>query len=529
MLTRLENSKVQLNLYRGRVEGVTNSKRQILLKAKGISKSFPGVRANDNIDFDLFEGEVHAIVGENGAGKSTLIKIISGILSPDSGELQIKGEKIGLFLPHILRESGISTVYQEVGLVPDRSVAENIYLGQEVAFTNFLGKLDRKKMNSMAEEVLIKLNTKLSPKKNARTLSAPETEILGIARMLEWRNSDIFIMDEPTSALSQEKTEMLFRITKMLTKKGKGIIYISHRLGEIEQIADRVTVLRDGKKIITLDKSEFNIPQIIRYMVGRELNKEFPDKKAEIGDVALLLKNICVDGVLKNINLYVRKGEVLGIGGLVGSGRSSLLKTIMGLLQASDGEIYYEGEKVKIESPKKAVELGIGLIPEERLRQGIHKNLSVRENVILAGVGLKNCDLSSFSGWLNSSKMDKVTSHYIKLLNIKVSSIFELISSLSGGNQQKVIISKWLCTQSKLLLFDEPTKGIDVAAKKEIYNIICDLKQKGVAIIMISSEMEELLGMSDRIIVMNNGSISGEFNCEEATQEKILEKALPIG
>ncbi|RKY83315.1 D-xylose ABC transporter ATP-binding protein [candidate division KSB1 bacterium] len=487
----------------------------MLLRLKNISKSYPGVQALDRVSFELKAGEIHALIGENGAGKSTLVKILAGAIQKDSGEIYIENEKIEINSPQTAQRLGISIIYQEFNLSPYLNVAENIFLGREPVklFSQFI---DWKKLYSEAEKVLNKIGIHLDLKQQVYTLSVAQKQIVEIAKALSL-NARIIAMDEPSATLTEHELENLFNLIRVLEEDGIGIIYISHRLEEIFEIATRVTVLRDGKYIATRNVNEINKDDIIKMMVGRELHEEFPEKRFKKGRKILSVKNVSRKGVVENISFDVYEGELLGLTGLVGSGRTELARIIFGADPKDEGEIFLNGKKVEITSPRKAISLGIALLTEDRKSQGLILDMSVKENVTIASL-----DSISRNGFISSLKEKSSVNKFINDLKIKTPSIEQYVRNLSGGNQQKVILARWLFTKSKLLIFDEPTRGIDVGAKIEIYNLINRLIEEGIGIIFISSELPEILGMCDRILVMFEGKINGEFLHKEATQEKIM-------
>ena len=483
-----------------------------------ISKTYPGVTALDSVDFDVLPGEVHALVGENGAGKSTLIKILAGADTKDSGQILLGGVQVPIDNPQEAMRRGISIIYQEFNLVPYMNAAENIFLGREPA-SAIPGVIDFRRMYADAERIIGELGVALDIRAPIRDLSVAQQQMVEVAKATS-RKSTVIAMDEPSATLTEHELENLFNLIRRLKAEGVSIIYISHRLEEVFQIADRVTVLRDGLLIDTKSVSDTDREDIIRMMVGRELKDTIPKVAAEHGDVALAVKDLSREGVLHDISLEVRRGEILGLAGLVGAGRTEVARAIFGADPIDTGEIYLDGKRVRIRSPKDAIKLGIGLVTEDRKALGLILGMAVRENISLANLGI----LSKL-GFVIRRKERDVASSYVEDLMIKTPSVEQAVQNLSGGNQQKVVLAKWLFTQSRVLMFDEPTRGIDVGAKTEIYQLMNKLAEKGVAIIMISSELPEILGMSDRIIVMHDGSIAGELTREEATQEKIMHLA----
>ena len=488
------------------------------LQMKGITKTYPGVRALDNVDFEVAKGEIHALVGENGAGKSTLMKILAGALPMDSGDILIDGAPVHITSPQTAMELGISIIYQEFNLVPYLNAAENIFLGREPkgaipGFVNF------PVMYAEAQKVVDHLGVRLNVRTPVNRLSVAQQQMVEVAKATS-RKATIIAMDEPSATLTEHELESLFDLIRSLKQSGVSIIYISHRLEEVFQIADRVTVLRDGRLVGTKPVSETDRDDVIRMMVGRELKESAAaDQKqaAEIGEPALTVKNLSRRGVIEDINFTVRRGEVLGIAGLVGAGRTELARAIFGADPIDEGEIWLNGSRVDIRSPREAIRRGIGLVTEDRKALGLILGMVVRENISLA-----NLDALTRLGFVNRREEKRAATQFIEDLMIKTPSVEQQVQNLSGGNQQKVVLAKWLFTQSKVLIFDEPTRGIDVGSKVEIYQLMNRLAASGVAIIMISSELPEILGMSDRILVMHEGRIAGDLGREEATQEKIM-------
>lgn len=491
------------------------------LELKGICKSFPGVKALDNVQLSLRPGTVHALMGENGAGKSTLMKCLFGIYKMDAGEVYLDGQKIEVNNPDEAMKYGIAMVHQELQPVPARSVAENLYLGR-FPTKNYgpLKVIDHKKMYAETEKWLKEVRMDFDPKAQLGTLSIGQMQSVEIAKAVS-QQAKVVIFDEPTSSLSDNEVEALFRIMNDLRDKGVAMVYISHKMDEIKRIADDITIMRDGTYVGTWPASELTTDQIIAKMVGRELTNVYPAKKNTPGEVIMEVKNLCSihANSFQNVSFTLRKGEILGFGGLVGAQRTELMEGIFGIRGIASGEIYMHGKKLKIKHPIDAMNAGIGLITEDRRGNGIFGCLSIKDNV---GVSIYNKYLKA--GFvLDHKKMNKVVDDSIKKLSIKTPSMNEHISNLSGGNQQKVIISRWLANDPDVLIMDEPTRGIDVGAKHEIYEIMNELAAQGKAIIMISSEMSELLGMADRICVMCNGKITGGIDQpEEMTQAMVM-------
>ncbi len=490
----------------------------IILKMRKIRKTFPGVVALDNVNFSLMKGEVHILLGENGAGKSTLVKILSGAYQMTSGEIFLNDQRIVIGSPKHAQELGISIIYQEFNLIPHLSVAENIFLGSEES--NKLGVIDQKNIINSAQKLLNDLGVDLEVTSSVRDLGVAQQQMVEVAKALSFE-AKILIMDEPTSALTENEIKELFATINRLKSHGVAIIYISHRLEELFEIGDRVTVLRDGKYIDTKEISSISKSELILMMVNRELKNHYPKQKGKIGEEILRIENFNQKGALNNINLSLHRGEILGISGLLGSGRTELAHAIFGLTKINSGRIYIKGKLQNINSPREAISLGIGFLTEDRKAEGLILNLSVKENICLPS-------LNRFSklGLVDVEAEKKAADLYIQELRIKTPDLHQKVMFLSGGNQQKVVLAKWLCSNADIFIFDEPTRGIDVGSKVEIYNLMNRLTSKGVAILMISSELPELLGMCDRLLVMHKNSIAGEFSSDEATQEKIMSCAL---
>ena len=490
--------------------------QEYIIETKHITKVYPGVVALKDISIGFSTGEIHAIVGENGAGKSTLIKLFSGAIEPTSGELYYEGKKLYNHNPYLALNMGIGVIYQEFNLVPYLTVAENLFLGKEIKSGPLV---KRKVMENKSKEIFKSLGVILDPTVQVRRLSVAYQQIVEICKVLTAKVK-VLILDEPTAPLTITEVDYLFKLIKKLKNEGVCIIYISHRLEEIFQVADKITVLRDGQYIATRDVEKTNRNELISLMVGRKLVDVYPKKTNVAGETALEVKDLNREGVLNDINLNVKKGEILGISGLIGSGRTELARAIFGADKVNKGELYLNSKKISIKSPTDAIKKGIGLIPEDRKRHGLILNDTVSQNIIISSI--KNASHYLF---VNKNLEKKFVHSMIEKLDIKTPSIKQIVKNLSGGNQQKVILAKWLLTNSEVLIFDEPTRGIDVNAKYEIYKLICELADNGIAIIMISSEMPELIGLSDRIIVMCKGRIAGELGKNEVTQEKLLEMA----
>jgi ribose transport system ATP-binding protein len=483
-----------------------------LLEMRGITKRFPGVTALDGVDFELEKGEVHVILGENGAGKSTLIKMLSGAYHPDEGEILLDGQRVDISSAAVAQSKGISTIYQEFNLVPQLTVAENIFLGRQ---PRRFGIVDRRKMRDEAHELLERIKVRVDPDAPVSTLGVAQRQMVEIAKALSL-DARILIMDEPTASLSGQEVDRLFEIVRGLKEEEVGVIFISHHLEEVTEIGDRVTVLRDGKMVgqvpATTDHQE-----LVRMMVGRSIEDQFPRRRPEVGEVLLEVTELLREGVLEDISFQVRAGEVVGIAGIVGAGRTELARAIFGADPLDSGEVWVEGRRMERFDPREAKHRGIGFITEDRQGQGIVPPLSVAENLALASLGRYTS-----AGFVNRKEQRSRAQKMIEELQIRTPSPEQEIRYLSGGNQQKVVIGKWLLADSKVLIMDEPTRGIDVGAKVEIYELMNELTEEGAGILMISSDLPEVLGMSDRILVMAGGRITGELSREEASQEKVM-------
>jgi ribose transport system ATP-binding protein len=489
------------------------------LEMRSITKTYPGVRALSSVNLTVAPGEVHALLGENGAGKSTLMKILAGAQPMDSGEIHIRGSRVQINSPQASMSLGVSIIYQELNLVPELSVAENIYLGRE-PMSRVPGVIDYAAMRAGAQKQIARLGVDIDVRAKVATLAIAQQQMVEIAKAIS-RNASIIAMDEPSSTLTDHELARLFEMIRALKAEGVSIIYISHRLEEIFEIADRITVLRDGCGVGDCEVSEVDTDGLIRMMVGRELTATTPKGAAEQNIPALEVRNLNRAGVLQDINLKIYPGEILGLGGLVGAGRTELARAIFRADPIDTGEIYSDDKKLAMRAPQDAIHAGIGFVNEDRKAQGLLLELTVRENISIAN--LKR--LSRF-GFIKGLDEKRLTAEYINSLMIKTPSSEQEVKNLSGGNQQKVVLAKWLFTHSKILIFDEPTRGIDVGAKAEIHNLMNKLASEGCAILMISSEMPELLSMSDRILVMRAGRITGELSRAEATQESILRLAM---
>jgi ribose transport system ATP-binding protein len=490
-----------------------------LLKMQGVSKSFPGVTALSNVDFDLYPGEVHVLIGENGAGKSTLIKLLSGVYPTDEGRFVLDGQEVSIDSVRAAQEFGVATIYQEMNLIPELTVAQNILLGREPRKGGGL-LVDADAARRQSAELLGSLGQHIDPDAQVKALSVPQQQMVEVAKALSMA-ARIVIFDEPTGTLAEKETAALFKTIRLLKAKGMGIIYISHRLEEIKEIGDRVTVLRDGHHIRTLSVAEASIDELIRLMVGRELKDQFPRRRQPRGEVALELSHVSLQGVLHDVSLTVHRGEIVGLSGLVGSGRTALARVIFGIDRPDSGEIRVLGRPARVDSPLTASKLGLAFLTEDRKALGLFQIRPVSDNIILAAIHRL---FPRF--WIDAGRERAVAQEFVTRLRIHTPSLNQLVQFLSGGNQQKVVLAKWLATRAKIFILDEPTRGIDVGAKLEIHRLMDELVAQGTPIVMISSEMPEILGMSDRIYVMKDGRIGGEFAHHEANQERILKCAV---
>ena len=491
----------------------------VLLSVTDVTKSYAGVQALKSASFDLQAGEVHALIGENGAGKSTLIKIITGAVEADGGEIKLNGRTVKHISPRAAKQLGIAAIYQQPALFPELTVAENIAIGLEQK--GLWAPIDWRERRRHAAELLARVGAKIDVDTEAGVLTMPQQQLVEIARALG-AEASVLIFDEPTASLSEEDTQNLFKVIRELRAQGVGMIYISHRLEELPVIADRVTVLRDGRSIDTRLMSEVNRQQLIQLMVGRELSAVFPKKQVAFGEVVLELRGVgCSAAGVHDVNLSVRAGEIVGLAGLVGAGRTELARIIFGLTPADEGEIWLRGRHIQIEDPAQAIASGIAYVPEDRRRHGVILPMAVCPNITLASLDR----LTSF-GSLDFRREKEIAVDYTRRFGIKTPSIFVPVANLSGGNQQKVALSRWLVTKPAVLILDEPTQGIDVGAKSEIHALMTELAGQSTAILMISSELPEILGMSDRAAVMHGGTIFGMLDRAQATQSKVLALAL---
>jgi len=495
---------------------------EALLELKNIVKTFPGVIALSNMHFNLKSGEIHSICGENGAGKSTLMKVITGVYMPNAGEIILDGEIQNFNNPQDAFKKGISIVYQETSLFEEMTVLENLFLCHEIQKKVFgiIPVIDYKAMRLEVKKIFDILNMKIDPDVKIKDLGMAQKQMVEIAKALTFK-SKILILDEPTASLSQREVDALFDVIRNLKNKGVGIVYISHRLEEIFELCDRVTVIRDGQYVSTKDVSQTDKDSLVSDMVGRSMSSYYPKNDTQIGEKVFEVKGLSLDGLLKDINFTVNKGEILGFSGLAGSGRTELAQAICGLIKKSSGDLYLNGEKLKVNSYNEAMNNGIVYVSEDRGKYGLVVDMSIKHNITMPQ--LKKVSKLTF---INPKIEEKIATRYMKDVDVKAPDTDFLVTNLSGGNQQKVSVSKALALNPKLLILDEPTRGVDVGAKAEIHKIISELTSKDLTIIMISSELPELLGMCDRIYVMKEGHIAGCFSKEEATQEKILKLAL---
>jgi len=499
---------------------MTAGNAQPFLEMREIVKRFPGVLALNNVNLSVLPGEVHVLIGENGAGKSTLIKILSGVYPPDSGAILFEGKPVSIRSPYDAQLLGVSTIYQELNLVPDMTVAENIFLGREPMRIASLGIVDRKLLEKRARELLATFNLEVDPRAIVKTLGIAQQQMVEIAKALSLK-SRIIVMDEPTAVLTSHEIEQLFSAIAKLRQRGVSVIYISHRLDEVKTLGDRATILRDGNSVGTVNVADASVDQLIRMMVGRDLKDKFPKLKFAPGEEVLRVEHLSRKGVLHDINFRLFRGEVLGIAGLVGAGRTEMARAIFGGDPFDSGRILLHGKPINIKNPAHAINKGIVLVPEDRKRHGILPQMSIKHNITLSALGK-----FSRAGFIATRKEHAHAQDYATTMRIASPDLNRWVHYLSGGNQQKVVIAKWLSSHADIFLFDEPTRGIDVGAKVEVYQLMGELLKRGAAIIMISSELPEILGMSDRILVMRGGRICGEFKREEATEEKILDRAL---
>ena len=490
-----------------------------IIEMKGIKKYFYGVKALDGVDFKIRTGEVHALIGENGAGKSTLVKILTGVYQPTAGTIILNDKPVQFPSPQISQKFGISAIHQEATMFPDLSVMENIFMGHHIRNkSNSL--LSWREMKDKTQSLLDKLELDIHPDTKVRNLSVAQRHMVEIAKALSL-DAKVVIMDEPTSALTLKEVEYLYKIIRKLKSEGKAIIFISHKFEEVFEIADYFTVLRDGKYIGEGMIADITLDKVVQMVIGRSLGQMYPKFEAEKGNIILKVENLTKIGVFKNISFDLHKGEILGFFGLVGAGRSEVMQTIFGINTKTSGDVFINGEKVNITNPSDAMNHGLAYLPEDRQIQGAILAMNIRENITLPII-----DRTSRHIFLDRNREFEITDEYGKNIEIKASGWEQLVEDLSGGNQQKVVLAKWIATKPRILLMDEPTKGIDVATKATVHNFISELAKKGIAIILISSELPEILGMSNNVIVMHEGVITAKFTREEANSEKIIRAAI---
>ncbi|WP_396334462.1 sugar ABC transporter ATP-binding protein [Alkalihalobacillus sp. MEB130] len=489
-----------------------------ILKLENITKEFPGVKALDNVQLKVRKGSVHALMGENGAGKSTLMKIIIGMYKPDTGRIYFDGEEIKFTNINDSLDKGISMIHQELSPIPEMTIAENIFLGREPLYGR-TGLVNDRQLYKNTRELLNSLEINLDPRTKMIDLSIANTQMVEIAKAISF-DSKLVIMDEPTSAITEKEVAQLFKMIRSLKEKGVGIIYITHKMSELYEIADDISVFRDGQFIGTDTAAKMTKDTLIKMMVGRELNQVFNKPQFNIGEVALSVKNLSHKGWFEDVSFEVRKGEIVCFAGLMGAGRTELVEAIFGIKSKDEGEVFVHGEKVNIKSPQDAIKNNLGFLTEDRKLTGLFLPLSVKENMITV-----NIDNYISMGLLNSKKVRLDCLTQKESLRVKTPNIETIVENLSGGNQQKVLLARWLLKNPDILFLDEPTRGIDVGAKSEFYNIIFELARQGKAIVVVSSEMAEILGLCDRVIIMHEGRITGELDREEANQEKIMQYA----
>jgi len=490
-----------------------------ILEMKGIKKYFYGVKALDGVDFKIRTGEVHALIGENGAGKSTLVKILAGVHQPTAGTVIFNDKPVQFPSPQVSQRAGISAIHQEATMFLELSIAENIFMGHHIR-NKSNGLLSWKEMKSETQTLLDKLELDIHPDTKVKNLSVAQRHMVEVAKALSL-NAKIVIMDEPTSALTLKEVEYLYKIIKKLKSEGKAIIFISHKFEEVFEIADYFTVLRDGKYIGEGKIADITIDKIVQMVIGRSLEQMYPKLEVEQGDIILKVENLTKIGVFKNISFNLHKGEILGFFGLVGAGRSEVMQTIFGIDSKTSGEVFINGAKINITNPSDAMNYGLAYLPEDRQIQGAILAMNIRENITLPII-----DRISRHIFLDHNREFEITDEYGKYIEIKASGWEQLVEDLSGGNQQKVVLAKWIATKPRILIMDEPTKGIDVATKATVHNFISELAKQGIAVILISSELPEILGMSNNIIVMHEGVVTAKFTREEANSKKIIRAAI---
>ena len=489
--------------------------KETILELKGIAKYFPGIKALDNVDFNIRTGEVHALIGENGAGKSTLVKIMTGIYQPTKGEILMDGKPVQFKTSHDAQAAGVVAIHQEASMFSELTVTENIFMGHHTRINRF-GTLGWKAMKRHTQELLEKMELDISPDTLIKNLGTAQRHMVEIAKALSV-DARVVIMDEPTSALSLKEVEELYKIVRQLRDQGKAIVFISHKFEEIFELCDQFTVFRDGQYIGEGEVASSTVDDIVKMMVGRSLDRMFPKKEANIGDAVLEVKDLTLPGFFKDVSFTLHKGEILGFFGLVGAGRSEVMRTVFGIDKKSRGTITLNGQELNISSPRIAMKKGIAFVPEDRQEQGAILEMSLTKNITLPQID----DISRFS-IINSGKEKEVTEEFGNMMEIKAANWQVNANTLSGGNQQKVVLAKWLATNPKILILDEPTKGIDVATKAAVHEFVSEMASRGLAVILVSSEMPEVLGMSDRIVVMHEGVITKTFLREEADSDNII-------
>lgn len=492
-----------------------------LLKMEGIVKTFPGVKALDGVALELYPGEVHALMGENGAGKSTLMKVLGGVHQPDSGDMVLKGEPYRPPSPREARDLGIGFIHQELKLAEHMTVAENISLGRMP--TRGWGWIDFEQLNARAAQALSELGVEVSPTTRVGSLNVAMQQMVEIAKTVSLR-PEIVVMDEPTASLSQKETQHLFEVIEKLRAAGTALVYISHRMEEVFALCQRVTVLRDGQSVGTWPTTELNEESLVRHMVGREVEEQFPERQADLGHEVLKVENLCRRGSFQEVTFSLRAGEIVGMGGLVGAGRTEVARCLIGADARDGGQVWLKGEEVHPRSVLEGIECGFGYITEDRKGQGLVLGLSLEDNITLPNLGA-----ISSAGWIRKPASREMAQRWLEKLRVRTPSEHQLARNLSGGNQQKIVIAKWLARGCRVLIFDEPTRGVDVGARAEIYRIIEELAEQGVGVLLISSDLPELLGLSDRVLVMHQGSLAGEFARSEATPEKVIACAFTGG
>lgn len=484
------------------------------IEMKGINKSFGSNQVLKDAGFLLKDGEVHALMGENGAGKSTLMKILTGVYTKDSGKVIVDGEEVSYKTPQEAEKAGIVFIYQEINALFDLTVEENMFMGKEI--TKKFGVCDKKAMREKAKEVMDKVGVSIPVDAVMSDLSVGQQQMIEICKAL-MVDAKVIIMDEPTAALTESETEGLFKVINQLRKKGVSIVYISHRMEEIFALCDRITILRDGQYIDTKEIKDLTMDDVVQMMIGREIGERFPKRTSKIGDVVLKVEGLTSGKLFHDVDFEVRAGEVLGVAGLMGAGRTEIMQAIFGNLKKDSGKIYIDGEEVSIKNPRQAIKAGIGFVTEDRKTEGLLLEKSIAENIEIANLGKV-----SKGGVLRKEKQDEIVKKGIDEFRVKCFGPWHECNNLSGGNQQKVVLAKWVYTDPKILILDEPTRGVDIGAKKEIYDVINELAAKGVAVIMVSSELPEVLGMSDRIMVIREGEVRGIIDGKEADQAKIM-------